>query len=80
MTNVKLPCQIGGDCEFQTVSLPYQQAKEQLDGHMRYAHGQAQAVNSNKPEKFPRPEIKLDSTALWSFFKMKPVVTDRIKK
>ena len=63
MTNVKLPCQIGGDCEFQTVSLPYEQAKEQLDGHMRYAHGQAQAVSSNKPEKFPRPEIQLDSTA-----------------
>ena len=63
MTNLKLPCQLGGDCEFETVSLPYQQAKEQLDGHMRYAHGQAQAVSSNKPEKFPRPEIKLDSTA-----------------
>ena len=63
MPNVKLPCQIGGDCDFETISLPYEQAKEQLDGHMRYAHGQAQAVNSNKPEKFPRPEIKLDSTA-----------------
>ena len=63
MPNTKLPCLIGGDCEFETVSLPYEQAKELLDGHMRYAHGQAPTVSNNKPEKFPRPEIKLDSTA-----------------
>ena len=61
--NVKLPCVIGGECDFETISLPYEQAKEQLDGHMQYAHGQAQTVSTNKPEKFPRPEIKLDSTA-----------------
>ena len=30
---------------------------------MRYAHGQGQTASTNKPEKFPRPEIKLDSTA-----------------
>ena len=63
MTHLKLPCQLGGNCDFETVSLPYQQAKEQLDGHMGYAHGHAQAVSSNKPVKFPRPKIKLDSTA-----------------
>ena len=63
MPDVKLPCLMGGGCDFQTISLPYQQANEQLEGHMRYAHGQAQAVSTNGPEKFPRPEIKLDSTA-----------------
>ncbi len=63
MTHFKLPCQLGGNCDFETVSLPYQQAKEQLDGHTRYAHGHAQAVSSNKPVKFPRPKIKLDSMA-----------------
>ena len=63
MPNVKLPCLIGGDCVFETIPLTYEQAKEQLDGHMQYAHGQAQTVSTNKPEKFPRPEMKLDSTA-----------------
>ena len=56
LLNVKLRCPGGGDCEFETISLPYDQASEQLDG-------QAPVGSSNKHEKFPRPEIKLDSTA-----------------
>ena len=63
MPNVKLPCAIGGDCDYETINLPYEQAKDQLEIHMMYAHRDAQPVSSNKPEKFPRPEIKLDSTA-----------------
>ena len=63
MPNVKLPCAIGGDCDYETINLPYEQAKDLLEIHMMYAHRDAQPVSSNKPEKFPRPEIKLDSTA-----------------
>ena len=48
--------------EFQTVSLEYEQAKHLLDGHMQYAHGTGPA-GGKKPEKFPRPEIKMDSSA-----------------
>ena len=70
MSPVRLPCQVGGDCTFQTVELEYDQAKEQVDGHMKYAHAIAGGGEaSKKPEKFPRPEIKLDSTAeSWSEF------------
>ena len=63
MPNVKLPCAIGGECDYETINLPYEQAKDLLEIHMMYAHRDAQPVSSNKPEKFPRPEIKLDSTA-----------------
>ena len=41
MSNLKLPCQIGSDCHFETISLPYEQAKEQLDRHMHYVHGES---------------------------------------
>ena len=38
MALVELPCLIGGDCDFKTFPLEFNQAKELLDGHMRYAH------------------------------------------
>ena len=62
MAPIKLPCLVGGDCDFQTVQLEYEQAKPLLDGHMQYAHGAAGTAGGKKPEKFPRPEIKLDSS------------------
>ena len=31
-----MPCLLGSKCEFQTVELEYE---PQLDGHMKYAHG-----------------------------------------
>ena len=39
MALIKLPCLMGDKCEFRTVELEYDQAKQQLDGHMQYAHG-----------------------------------------
>ena len=41
MAPIQLPCLVGGDCNFQTVKLEYEQAKAQQDGHMQYAHGAA---------------------------------------
>ena len=73
MTTLKLPCLKGGECKFETLDLNYTQAKEQQDGHMRYAHpvvGHCDGDKGKKPEKFPRPEVKLDSTAeVWEDFK-----------
>ena len=39
MAPIRLPCLVGGECNFQTVQLEYEQAKAQQDGHMQYAHG-----------------------------------------
>ena len=50
MALVELPCLIGGDCAFKTIPLEYDQAKEQLDGHMRYVH-------QARPENLPRPKV-----------------------
>ena len=41
MAPIKLPCLVGGDCNFETVELEYEQAKAQQDAHMQYAHGAA---------------------------------------
>ena len=74
MAPIKLPCLMGGDCTFQTVQLEYEQAKVQQDGHMQYAH--TLATNSagegaKKPEKFPRPEVRMDSSAEdWAEFEV----------
>ena len=52
--------------DFQTIELDYAQAKEQLD-----IHAAASGESSKKPEKFPRPEIILDSSSEdWSEFKV----------
>ena len=38
-TTVRLPCVLGtANCRFTTVELPYQQAREQLEIHLSYAH------------------------------------------
>ena len=73
MAPIKLPCLVGGECDFETVELEYEQAKAQQDGHMQYAHGGGAAgpAGGKKPEKFPRPEIKMDSSAEdWSEFEV----------
>ena len=71
---VKLPC-VAGDagCTWESIELEFEQAKVLLDGHMQYAHqaagGGAAADTSRRPEKFPRPEIKMDaSTECWTEF------------
>ena len=66
MAPIGLPCLVGGDCNFQTVQLEFEQAKAQLDGHMQYAHSAAGAGGGKKPEKFPRPEIKRTGPSLRS--------------
>ena len=48
MAPIRLPCLMGSKCEFQTVELEYERARHQLDGHMQYAHGAAQAA-AQKP-------------------------------
>ena len=72
MALIRLPCLMGDECGFQTVELEYDKAKLQLDGHMQYAHGDAAgAGGGKKPEKFPRPEIKMDSSAEdWAEFEV----------
>ena len=71
---VKLPC-VAGDagCTWESIELEFEQAKILLDGHLQYAHqaasGGAAADTSRRPEKFPRPEIKMDaSTECWTEF------------
>ena len=71
MAPLKLPCPVGG-CDHETIELEYAQAKEQLDIHVKYTHNAAASGESSKrPDKFPRPEIKLDSSNEdWSEFKV----------
>ena len=39
-------------------------AEKLLESHLKFAHPIAGGSNNdNKPEKFPRPELKLDSSA-----------------
>ena len=67
---VELPCTVGGTCQFKTILLEFDQAKALLDSHLQYAHPAAGGSNSDRrPEKFPRPELKLDSSQEeWSEF------------
>ena len=69
MAQVKLKCVLD-DCDHETVQLDFDQARSMLDLHMKYAHPTGGASGGDrKPEKFPRPEIKLDSSAEdWSEF------------
>ena len=62
MAPVKLPCPVG-DCDHKTIELEYAQAKEQLDIHVKYTHAAVGGGSNKKPENFPRPEIKLDSSS-----------------
>ena len=70
MAPVELPCTVGGTCDFKTIKLEFDQAKALLDSHLQYAHQAAGGGSSDrKPEKFPRPELKLDSSQEeWSEF------------
>lgn len=74
MAPITLPCLVGGDCTFQTVTLEYEQAKAQHDGHMKYARTPTAGYageGTKKPKKFPRPEVKMDSTAEdWAEFEV----------
>ena len=49
MAPIRLPCLVGGDCNFQTVQLEYEQAKAQQDGHMQYAHGAVEEYTPVSP-------------------------------
>ena len=71
MAPIELQCPVGGDCDYKTQLLEYPQAEAVLDRHLKYSH-QAAGGGGNgerKPEKFPRPELKLDSSfEEWSEF------------
>ena len=69
---VKLKCTIGDTCQYETQELEFAQANILLEGHLKHAHPVAgRGNNDSKPEKFPRPELKLDSSAEeWSEFKV----------
>ena len=38
MTKVRLRCPLGGECGYETVPLEYDQANQQVEGHMQWAH------------------------------------------
>ena len=68
---VKLKCTFGDtNCNFETQELEFGQSKELLETHLQFAHPtQGGGNNDRKPEKFPRPDLKLDSSAEeWSKF------------
>ena len=72
MARVKLKCTIGDTCTWETQELEFDQANILLNSHLKHAHPVAGGgSNDRKPEKFPRPELKLDSSAEeWSEFKV----------
>ena len=49
MAPIRLPCLVGGECNFQTVQLEYDQAKSLLDGNMQYAHGAVEEYTPVSP-------------------------------
>ena len=62
MALIRLRCQIGGSCKFETVPLKYEQAREQVEGHMKYAH-------PLQPSVTRRPEVMSDcSVEDWDEF------------
>ena len=68
MAPVQLECPVGGECQYKTQLLEYAQAKAVLDRHLQFAH-QAAGGSDRKPERFPRPDLKLDSSfEEWSEF------------
>ena len=74
MAPINLPCSIGGECDFQTIALEYDQAKDLLQLHMQHTHPVTMpgggVHDKFKPEKFPRPTLELDSTAeTWADFR-----------
>ena len=70
MAPTKLKCTFGDSCQYETQEQEFAQSKELLESHLKYAHPvQGGGNNDRKPEKFPRPEIKLESSAEeWSEF------------
>ena len=71
MAPVKLKCTFGDtNCNFETQELEFQFAEKLLESHLKFAHPIPGASNNDrKPEKFPRPDLKLDSSAEeWSEF------------
>ena len=70
---VKLKCTSGDtNCNFETQDLEFGQATVLLESHLKHAHPVAGGGGgARKPETFPRPELKLDSSAEeWSEFKV----------
>ena len=73
MAPTKLKCTFGDtSCNFETQELEFPQAKELLETHLKFAHPAQGGGNNDRrprPESFPRPELKLDSSAEeWSEF------------
>ena len=67
MALIRLRCQIGGSCKFETVPLKYEQAREQVEGHMKYAHPLQSSVR--RRQEIPRPEVMSDcSVEDWDEF------------
>ena len=53
MAPVRLRCQLGGECGYETVALEYDQANHQVESHMKWAH----SPHSGQPPARP-PEVK----------------------
>ena len=71
MAPIKLKCTSGDtNCNYETQELEFEQANILLESHLKVAHPvRGGGTSDRKPEKFPRPELKLDSSAEeWSEF------------
>ena len=73
MAPVSLTCVVGTECTFSTQEMELEVAKDLLDMHMKYTHGEGANGNTNgekkKPEKFPSPMLEADSTSeAWEDF------------
>ena len=72
MAPVKIKCTSGdANCNYETQELEIEEANILLESHLKHAHPVRGRGNTNdrKPEKFPRPELKLDSSSEeWSEF------------
>ena len=71
MAPVSLPCVMGTvACSLKTKK--YEYPNERLGTHMKFAHGGGSGPSHgerNKPEKFPRPSLEVDSTSeAWEDF------------
>ena len=70
MAPVKLKCTTGDSCNYETQQLEFEQANILLESHLKHSHPvQVGGNDGRKLPQFPRPELKLDSSAEeWSEF------------
>ena len=70
MAPVKLKCTTRDSCNYESQELEFEQANILLESHLKHSHPvQVGGNDGRKLPQFPRPELKLDSSAEeWSEF------------